>query len=276
MPTVAIKPPHAPALEVFYEDRGEGEPVVLIGGLTSTHEVYQRQVEGLSPHYRVLAPDNRGSGRTRIVDDDGDRAVARMAQDVLAFIDALGLDRVHLVGTSMGGMIVQQFAVAHPRRLSSLTIGCSHGGTPTAVAPSDEIVSILIAGNIDDADDADVLAYQEMMFAPASLTGDRSGFDFYNRTKDRYPHSAQEVGRRIAAIAEFDVWEQLAELDVPTLVIAGADDELVPPENSRRLAARIANARLSILENAGHIFWIEQSDAVNRALLEHFDRNRRT
>lgn len=273
MPTIAINPVHAPALEVFYEDAGEGPPAVLVGGLSSTHEVYARQVEALSRRYRVLAPDNRGSGRTRIADDDGDRAIDRMAEDLRCFLDGLGLDRVHLMGTSMGGMIVQQFAVTHPERLLSLTVGCSHGGTSTALPPTDETLGLLIAGSQDDADDAVRLAGQEMMFHPTSLTGDRRTFDFYLATKQRYPHSAAEIGRRITAIAEYDVWEKLPTLAVATLVITGDGDRLVLAENSRRLAERIPGARLIVLENAGHIFWIERSEATNDALLAHFDAN---
>jgi pimeloyl-ACP methyl ester carboxylesterase len=216
-------------MDIFYQDFGNGVPVVLIGGLTSSHEVYQPQVDALSAQYRVLTPDNRGSGQTRIVDDDGNRAIDRMATDLLCFLDALELDRVHLMGTSMGGMIVQEFAVTHPDRLRSLTIGCSHGGTPT--------------GN----------------------------FNFYARTKELRPHSGEEVGRRLEAIINYDVWDRLPALRVPTLILTGDGDNIVPPENSQRLAKRIADSHLKVFDKAGHIFWIEQAEATNRALLEHFD-----
>ena len=116
------------------------------------------------------------------------------------------------------------------------------------------------------------LANQEMMFAPASLGEDRERFEFYLHTKRLRPHSADEVSRRMHAIIEYDVWDQLPQLNIPTLVITGADDNLVPPQNSERLAERIRGARLEILPDAGHIFWIEQPEATNRALSEHFER----
>jgi 3-oxoadipate enol-lactonase len=270
MPTVPIHPPAAPALDVYYEESGSGVPVVLVGGLTSSLEAYEPQAEGLSQQYWVITPDNRGSGRTRIVDDDGDRGIARMATDLLCFLDALELDRVHLLGTSMGGMIVQQFATEHCDRLLSLVIGCSQGGSSVAIPPTDETIGILIAGNQDDASEEAKRANQEMMFHPNSLTGDRSAFDFYNGTKEFRPHSGEEVGRRMQAIMEFDVWDRLPELDVPTLVITGTGDNLIPHENSVRLAERIPGARLELLEDAGHIFWVEQSQTTNRLLCEHF------
>ena len=109
-------------------------PVVLIGGLSSTVETWGRLAELLAQRYRVIRPDNRGSGRTRIDPDDGDRSMPAFAGDVRGLLDALGLDRVHLVGASMGGMIVQQFAVTWPERLLSLTIACSHCGGAAAGA----------------------------------------------------------------------------------------------------------------------------------------------
>lgn len=258
-------------MDIFYQDCGSGVPVVLIGGLTSSHEVYQPQVDALSTQYRVLTPDNRGSGQTRILDDDGNRAIDRMATDLLCFLDALELDRVHLMGTSMGGMIVQEFAVTHPDRLRSLTIGCSHGGTPTAVPPSQETIDVLIAGSQDDASDEAKIANQEMNFHPASLVGDRRNFNFYAQTKELRPHSGEEVGRRLEAIINYDVWDRLPALRLPTLILTGDGDNIVPPENSQRLAERIADSHLKVFDKAGHIFWIEQAAATNRALLEHFD-----
>ncbi len=273
MPIVSIEPPDAPALDVFYADEGSGRPVVLIGGLSSTNEVYAPQISGLSEQFRVIAPDNRGSGRTLVHDDDGDRAIDRMARDVFAVLDALALDRVHLVGTSMGGMIVQEFALAHPERLATLTIGCSHGGSPGAIPPSDETIGIIVTGSGAQASEDDIRANNEMMFHPSSLGDDRASFEYYVATKALRPHSSDELERRMHAIMAFDAWERLPTLNVPTLVITGDDDRLIPPDNSRRLAERIPGARLTIIPNAGHIFWLEQSAVTNRALLEHFTAN---
>jgi pimeloyl-ACP methyl ester carboxylesterase len=109
---------------IWYESQGAGEAVVLIGGLSSTVETWGRVADLLAERYRVIRPDNRGSGRTRLDPDDGDRSMAAFADDVRRLLDGLGLERVHLVGASMGGMIVQQFATTWPERLLSLTVAC--------------------------------------------------------------------------------------------------------------------------------------------------------
>ncbi|HBZ70031.1 MAG TPA: alpha/beta hydrolase, partial [Deltaproteobacteria bacterium] len=108
-----LKANNAGPIEIYWQKSGQGEPVVLVGGLTSTIEVWGRQTSALAANHCVIAFDNRGSGRTRIPIDDGVRTPKRFAGDVLALLDGLELARVHLVGASMGGMIVQEFALAH-------------------------------------------------------------------------------------------------------------------------------------------------------------------
>ena len=119
MPSVKVD--NAGSIEIYYEDhgedhgedRGEGGPLVLVGGITSTADVWGLMVPSLAERHRVVTADNRGSGRTRVAEDDGERTPERFAGDLLALIDALELDTIHLVGASMGGMIVQEFALRH-------------------------------------------------------------------------------------------------------------------------------------------------------------------
>jgi pimeloyl-ACP methyl ester carboxylesterase len=99
----------------------------------------------------VITPDNRGSGSTRLAKNDGARTPERFAGDILALADGLGLERFHLMGVSIGGMIVQEFALAHPERLSSLTIGCSHAGGKEAIAATDAVLQALLAGSREGA-----------------------------------------------------------------------------------------------------------------------------
>jgi alpha-beta hydrolase superfamily lysophospholipase len=94
-------------IRIYYEEEGSGPPVVLVGGLTSTVETWGLQRPALAEFYRVIMPDNRGSGRTRVPDDEGHRSIDGFAADLLALLDGLELSRVHLVGASMGGLIVQ-------------------------------------------------------------------------------------------------------------------------------------------------------------------------
>ncbi len=266
-PTSTIHDPAA--VRTWYEAQGAGEPVVLVGGLSSTVETWGPLADRLAERYRVIRPDNRGSGRTRVEPDDGDRSMPAFAGDVRRLLDALGLDRVHLVGASMGGMIVQQFAVSWPERLLSLTIACSHCGGAAAVAASEETVRKLVAASSGGGEA--VRRGLEVVAHPESFTLRREALDYYQWTKETWPHSAEEIQRRMAAIAKYDVSEAIRSIRVPTLVITGAQDILVPVENSRRIAERIPGARLALIEDGAHIFFLEQAEAMARELIAHFE-----
>ncbi|HVR29497.1 MAG TPA: alpha/beta fold hydrolase [Thermoanaerobaculia bacterium] len=255
-------------IHIYFEDHGSGDPVVLIGGLSSTVETWGRLAELLAERYRVIRPDNRGSGRTRVEPDQGDRSMAAFAEDVRRLLDGLGLERVHLVGASMGGMIVQQFAVTWPERLLSLTVACSHCGGAAAVAAGEETVRKLVAASSGGAEA--VRSGLEVVAHPDSFARRSDVLDYYQWTKETWPHPAEEIQRRMAAIGQYDVSEAIRSLRVPALVITGAQDILVPVENSRRIAERIPGARLALVEEGAHIFFLEQPEAVARELDAHF------
>ena len=106
-------------VEVYYEEEGAGEPLVMVGGLTATVEVWGKLRGLLTAKYRLVMPDNRGTGRTKAHQDDGDRAPARMAEDLLGLVDGLGLDSFHLMGGSYGGPCAL-LRVKHHQRIKSL------------------------------------------------------------------------------------------------------------------------------------------------------------
>ncbi len=260
-------------IEIHYEETGDGEPLVLIGGLTSTLEAWGLMRPGLARHLRVITPDNRGSGRTRLDKDDGVRSPERLAGDVLVLADGLGLDRFHLMGVSMGGMIVQEFALAHGERLASLTIGCSHAGGASVVSASDEDLRAMVAGSGEGATQEAREAAMAVQIHPETprLRADRLAC--FMKTKTDHPHGPEELARRIRGISQYDVHDRLPELDCPTLVMTGSHDRLVPGENSRILANRIPDAEFVEIPDAGHIFFAEQPDATNAALLDFVTRH---
>jgi pimeloyl-ACP methyl ester carboxylesterase len=258
---------HGP-IDIYYEMEGAGDPVVLIGGLTSTVETWGMQRPALAERYQVILPDNRGSGRTRVANDDGERSMEVFADDVLALLDGLGLDRVHLIGASMGGIIVQAFALAHPERLRSLVLACTTFGGPDAVAADPDVIAALLSATGENSDASlGVVAHPE---TPAKRP---EAIDFYLAGKNAQPHSAEEVAARARAVAEFDAGQRVSEIRTPTLVLTGAQDILMPPRNSELLAERIPGAELVMIEEAGHIFFCEQPEATNRALLDFLARH---
>ena len=264
-----IETPNAETpLEMYYEEEGSGDPVVLIGGLTSTVETWGLQRPKLAERFRVLMPDNRGSGRTRVPNDDGIRTIEGFAADVLGFLDGLNLEHVHLVGASLGGIIVQAFALAHPERLRSLVLACTTFGGPQAVAADPAVTAKLLASTgVNSGASTEVVAHPE---TPVQRP---EAIEFYLASKAAQPHSAEEVAARAKAVAAFDVADRVQEIRTPTLVITGRQDVLIPPENSRMLAERIPDSELAEIDQAGHIFFCEQPEATNKVLLDFMTRH---
>jgi len=264
---------NAGPIEIYYEEVGDGPPVVLIGGLTSTIELWAHQRPALAEHHRVIAPDNRGSGRTRIPEDDGVRTPARWTGDVELLLDALGLDRVHLVGGSMGGLIVQEFALTHPERLRSLAILCSTPGEAHGVPVSEQTLRTLVAGQAPDATAEQRRASVRAIAHPRSFEICAERLERYEADKAAHPHSTEEIAARQRGMNGWESYTRLPELRVPTLVMTGDSDVLVPPGNAEIIAARIPGAELVTIAEAGHVLMVEQPEAVNRALLEFFAKH---
>lgn len=255
-------------IEINYREVGSGEPLVLIGGLTSVLEVWDLMVPELSKHYRVITPDNRGSGKTKIPNDDGNRAPAHMARDIRILLDGLGLDKVHLLGASMGGMVVQEFAIAYPERLASLCVCCSNVGGSRTVQASREVLEQFLGETQKPKSLEEARAAMGILIHPDSLTKATDNLDFYIQTRDAQPHSREELGRRTLGVSQLDTYDRLTGVAAPTLIVTGSHDQLVPKENSKIIHQAIAGSEYVEIENTGHVFFAERPDASSRALLD--------
>jgi 3-oxoadipate enol-lactonase len=271
MPTVTLD--NKGKIEIYYEEEGRGIPLVMIGGLTATVEVWGELRKLLAAKNRLIMPDNRGSGRTRVPQDDEDRTPQRLAGDVRALTDGLKLERFHLMGGSFGGTIVQEFALAHPERLRSLIIACSHFGGKDRVKPPAGLREIRVRGAAPNATEQERQAALETLFHPETIRLRPEVVRKYDEDKRRFPHSKEELARRDKGIATFDTSERLRHLKVPTLVIHGSQDVLVPTENASLLAKRIPGAELVIIQGAGHHFYSEQPASSARAILDFLSKH---
>jgi pimeloyl-ACP methyl ester carboxylesterase len=173
----------------------------------------------------------------------------------------------------MGGMIVQEFALRWPERVRSLAILCSTHGGPHAVPASADVLRTMVTGSVETASPEAARAALGILFHPSSFTERAERVAFYVETRKLRPHAGAELLRRATGLASHDTHARLPDLAVPTLVLSGSHDELIPTENAHRLAARIPGAELALVEPGGHVFFVEQPAAVNRALLDFFAKH---
>jgi pimeloyl-ACP methyl ester carboxylesterase len=172
------------------------------------------------------------------------------------------------MGASMGGMIVQEFALRHPERVASLIVGCSTAGGRHVISPPQEVIQTLFQGAGEGAPEDSANAAIEILVHPESLTRRSQRVKFYAETKRTHPHSGEELMRRATGVAKHDTFDRLSGLSVPTLVLTGSHDRLVPKENSALIAGQIPDAKLVEINEAGHLFFVEQPEETTRAIRE--------
>jgi pimeloyl-ACP methyl ester carboxylesterase len=258
--------PHIKAgdIRIYYEIHGAGkQTLTLIRGLGSDLSAWSPQIPEFSKHFRTVVFDNRGAGRTD--KPDGPYSIRQMAQDVNNLLEAVNIQRTALLGISMGGMIAQEFAVAHQDKLSCLILGCTTFGGPEAIPPSREILNAILAG--PDADEKTRRLQEQALFCDDTIANRRDVITAYAEARGRFPIPQTSLALQAAALRGHDTANRLQQIQTPTLVITGTEDRLIPPENSRLIAERIPGATLQKLPG-GHLFMVEYPDAFNRTVIE--------
>lgn len=253
-------------LNMCYDIFGEGEPVVLIMGLTANMDWWDPGLlYALSQQYKVLMFDNRGVGRT-VTPDEGDWICEQFADDTVALMDAMGFERAHIVGISMGGMIAQELILKYPEKVNKLTLGCTFCGGKHTVTASKEVMTKLTdqSGGPDDK----LQRTLEIMFTRDFMDEHPQAVEGFTIAFKRAPTSDTNAVRQFMATVSLDTFDRLPGIKAPTLVATGTRDILIPPENSRIIAAQIPGAKLVEYEGAGHAFIVEAREEFIKDLLE--------
>jgi 3-oxoadipate enol-lactonase len=253
--------------ELYYERRGAGEPLLLIQGLGG-HSAHWGEpfLSELERDFDVVVYDQRGAGRSAPF--DGDLTTAGLATDALALLDALGLERAHVFGISMGGMIAQELALAAPERVRSLTLGCtSCGGTQSR--PTDQSVIRALTAAVFSRDYERVLRTGFEHVVSDSFAADPANYAAFAEAAALYPAGIPLLMSQQAAVVAHDTYGRLRGLQVPTLVVHGTEDRMLAPVNGDLVASLVPGARLELLDGAGHLFFWEQPQRSAQLLREH-------
>jgi pimeloyl-ACP methyl ester carboxylesterase len=260
----------ANGVDLWVEQAGEGDDVLFISGLADEGACWVDQVSGLSDRYRITTFDNRGVGRSST--PDGEFRIRDFAADTLALMDSLGLDQAHVVGSSMGGAIAQELALAAPERVRSLVLN----GT---WCRGDRFLHEVFRNWMWTAQKADsirdfLVAVNLWCFAPR-IWNDGT-MDGWIDAAEASPN-AQSVDafcRSTVALIEHDSAERIGAVSAPTLITVGELDLVLPERFSRELAERISGSRLVVIPAVGHQPFQEAPDEYNRLLLDFWDGSR--
>lgn len=254
-------------LKTYYEIHGDGQPLVMIRGLGSTCDGFKPQVDGLSPHFRVISFDNRCVGRTDQPQEPF--TIADMADDTAALLDALEVESAHVFGVSLGGMIAQELVLRHPRKVRRLVLACTHAGPRTAARAPDWAIRIFDESRHMPRRDA--LKHSVPILFSSKTVGEHPELveeALAVMENNNQPKSSYLL--QLGAVMKHETIDRLSQITHPTLVMTGTEDTLVAPANSRMIAERIPGARLIEFEDTGHVFFTEKPDQVNRVLIDFF------
>lgn len=254
-------------VELHYERNGSGEPLLLIQGMSGTHVAWGEPFrEPLEESFDVIAFDNRGIGLSAPI--DGPFTIAEMAEDTAGLLEALEIESAHVVGISMGGMIAQELALAHPERLRSLTLGCTYCGGPGSGLMPEENARKLMGGLASGDREQAIRAGYEVNLSPA-FRADQGRFAAFHEMATRVPAAKQTIELQVQAIFGHDTNGRLDGISAPTLIVHGTDDGVLPFANGELIASLMPAARFEPLEGVGHMFWWEQPERSADLIREH-------
>jgi 3-oxoadipate enol-lactonase len=259
------------SIKLRWESFGEGPPVLLLGGQGMTSDGWWATIPVLSRSFRVIAFDNRDTGRSSR--SHWAYTTAQMAEDALAVLDAAGVRRAHVYGISLGSLVGQELALRHPERVEALVLGASSAGGWAAYkpSPSSPAQTFLVRAGAMGPEEAEWAAvpytYAEKT---RRMHPDRIAADIQHRMSS--PPTPLGYLHQATAVATHDAYERLNQMTAPTLVVHGEQDIFIPPVNALVLAERIPAAELRLWPDAGHMFLIDEPRAdeeIAQFLLRH-------
>jgi len=252
----------ANGIQMNYELSGKkNAPVVILShSLGSGLVMWDPQIDSLKPHFKILRYDIRGHGRSDA--SAGPYTLELLADDAIGLLDALGIDKFHWIGLSMGGMIGQSIALHHRNRLKSIAL-CDTGAVIAAEAQpiwQERLYAVREKGV-----ESQVEATMERWFTPSFLSQNPPMLGLIRRQFLATP--AEGYSGCIEAIRKLNYLDRLSEIKIPTLIMVGEDDPGTPVSASEAMHKRIPNSKLVIIKSARHLSNVEQPEAFNANLL---------
>jgi pimeloyl-ACP methyl ester carboxylesterase len=255
-------------IRLYYEELGEGEPLVLISGQGGDHTGWDPILDDFAAQYRVIVFDYRGTGASD-TPLEPPYSTRGFAGDIAAILDHLGIARAHAYGISMGGRVCQWLGIDFPDRLGALVLGCTTPGNAHGIARAPE-VNTAVFGATDP--EARLTAFLDVMYSPAWVAAHP---EVVARVRERtaHPLPAEFARLHYQASEGHDAWDLLPTITAPTLVIHGSEDPLNPTANAPLLAERVPGAELYLVHGGRHGYFQEFREEASRVVLGFLARH---
>ena len=260
-------------INIYFEIHGEGYPFILIRGLSSSLNSWPPySINQFSKSFKTILFDNRGAGRTDI--PDGKYSAKMMADDTIGLMDALDIKKTYLLGFSMGGCIAQEMVLNYPDRVIKLILtsswcGPSHGITPIPEEnPFLKMAPLLNEGKYEKM----ALILTDSLFPENYKKNNPIIIEKVIKNYMDNAPSPKGFEGQAAYVETFDTYEKLSEIKIPTLILHGIEDKILPVENAKILAEKIPSAELVLFENTGHGMNIQENKLWTQRVIEFLKR----
>ncbi len=265
MPTIRVND-----IGLYYEEHGQGEPLLFISGLGGHVAEIPHLVESYARQTRFIAFDGRGCGRSE--KPPGEYSIAGYADDAAALLDVLAIDSAFVYGSSMGGMVAQELALRHPQRVRGLILGCTTAGALRGERPSNETVQSMVANQALSGDEA-LVAGWKLGYSKTYIEAHYDEMLARSRASRPYGAPRDSYMRQVVAAARHDTYDRLRHIACPVLILHGSDDAMMPVRNALLLKDGIPHAELQILDGMGHGYNLEAQVAADALVLNFVRRH---
>lgn len=255
---------------IYYEQHGVGDDLVLIGGFTADHSVWSEMIGHLSQSYRVLIFDNPGVGRSFV--PEGDYSLEAMSKDIASLLDHLEIDCANFIGHSMGAALLMQFCVEQPKRVNKAML-C--GGTASIpVTAKLQVQGLCYALEHEFPDEYISLSILPWLYGRRFLNDTQRLEKLSTKlTENRYPQTWAGFHAQTQALLAFDISSRLREIKAECLIVASDEDLLIPMHCAHFLEKNIRNSSLEVIgEGVGHMFHIEEAQQLSQLALKFFKK----
>jgi 3-oxoadipate enol-lactonase len=252
--------------ELHFVRAGSGEPMLLIQGMSATHLTWGRPfLAPLEQSFECIVFDNRGMGLSGPAEMPF--TTVDLAADTVGLLDALEIESAHVTGISMGGMIAQELALAHPERIRTLTLGATYCGGPKGTLMGKEDLRMLGTA-MASGDREQVLQAMWVINLSPDFRADETRYAAFQEMATALQAPKEVILQQMKACAAHDTSTRLAGIEVPTQVVHGTQDRLLGVNNGIQIAA-LLSVEPQLLEDVGHMFWWEQPERSAALVRDH-------
>lgn len=260
-------------ISMYYEIQGKGVPLVLIQGFAGNHQAWFFQTSVFKKYYKVITFDNRGIGKSG--KSGKAYTIKTMADDVIGLMDSLHIDKAHILGLSLGGIVAQEIAISYPERVIKLILGSTFAGKEIEDAHPEMMEILGVQEGNTDVDMGNI-DFRKLMNFMVSSAFNRWLFRMVLVPLSKYSMrsvDAEGALRQLQSVADYDTLDKLQLIKAPTLVLTGTGDRIVSPSKSDLIASKIANARLVKVKGGSHAFFMEMRGRFNKEVLDFLRGN---